>query len=417
MIRPVERSVVWRYILPWNSGLSVAVISTFALLGILLGVGVLITVMSVMNGFRIELVNKIIGVNGHAVVQGFAQEIPDYDAAVRRLMDVEGVDRVVPFIETQAAVTRRNGQGAFALVRGQRPESLSETAITEDTVIDGSLLAFQGDGVILGSRLASRLRARAGDDLTLVVPQGRATPFGVVPRQKRFEIAAIVELGLLQFDEAILVMPLTTAQGFFDRGDTVSHIEVFLDDPEQVDALYPALQAAANGQERIGVVTTWRQIHSQLVSALVVERNVMFLILVLIILIAAFNIVTSLIVLVKNKSRDIAILRTMGMSRGSILRIFIGCGGLIGVLGTLLGAGIGLIFTLNIQAIQDIVERITGRSVWDPEVRYLTDIPAVIEPGQVIAIVLTGLAISVLATLPASAWASWLDPVKVLRFQ
>ncbi|MGF1606786.1 MAG: lipoprotein-releasing ABC transporter permease subunit [Rhodothalassiaceae bacterium] len=417
MIRGVERAVVARYVLPWNSGLSVALIAAFSLIGITLGVAVLIVVMSVMNGFRVELVSKIIGVNGHAVVTGYRGLIEDYDAVAARLETVDGVVRAIPFIEAQAAVTRRTGDGAFALIRGLTPEGLAKTAVEEATIVEGALANYGGDNVILGSGLAAKLRARVGDEVTLVLPQGRPTPFGVTPRLKSFIVGAIVEVGLLQFDEALLVMPLDTAQSFFGREDTVSHVEVFLDDPDRVELLYPALLEAANRAERVGPVTTWRQMHGSLVTALDVERNVMFLILTLIILIAAFNIVTSLIILVKNKSRDVAILRTMGLSRAAVLRIFIGCGAIIGVTGTILGFVAGIVFTRNIQAIQGVIEAVTGTSLWDAEVRYLTEIPAVIEPGQVIAVMVTGLIISLLATLPASLWASWLDPVKVLRYQ
>ncbi|MBK5920465.1 hypothetical protein CCR80_05345 [Rhodothalassium salexigens] len=417
MIRGFERTVALRYILPWNSGLSVGVIAGFSFLGIFLGVAVLIVVMSVMNGFRVELVSKIVGVNGHAIAMGFGGEMRDYQRVADDLAAVDHVERVVPFVEAQVGVTRPGGQGAFALVRGLAPGDLTKTALQPHMVTQGSLDDFGADRIVLASTIAERLGAFAGDPVTLVLPKGRATPMGVAPRLKRFTIAAVVETGLFQFDETLLVMPLDTAQTFFRRGDTVSGITLFLDDANRIDRVAPDLRAVLGGERPVGALSTWRDINSNLVSALDLERKVMFLILTLIIVIAAFNIVTSLIILVKNKSADVAILRTMGARRGAILRIFMACGALVGVTGTLLGAGAGTLFAANIQAIQRGLERLTGAQLWDAEVRYLSEIPAVVQPLEVVGVVAVAFVISLVSTLPASLWASSIDPVKVLRYQ
>jgi len=391
----------------------VSVIAGFSFIGIMLGVATLIIVLSVMNGFRNELLDKIVGMNGHVFIAPIDSPLTDYVDVADAVEALPGVVRAVPTIEGQAFASS-SVQGGGVLVRGVRPQDLVRLEQIATNVVRGSLETFgEEEGVAIGSRLASQLGLQVGDRLTLISPQGAATPFGTAPRIKAYPILALYEVGMTEFDAAFVYMPLEEAQAYFNRGGDVSVIEVFLRDAEAVLAARAAIEGAV---ERPIFLTDWTQRNSSFFSALQVERNVMFIILTLIVLVAALNIVSGLIMLVKDKSADIAILRTMGATRGAVMRIFLITGASIGIVGTLAGLALGVVITLNIQAIQDVVARITNQTLWDPTVRFLSEIPAQIDWAEVGSVLGMAMALSLLATLYPSWRAARLDPVDALRY-
>src|SRR5215210_3072379 len=329
----------------------VSVIAAFSFLGIMLGVGLLIIVLSVMSGFRKELLGKIVGINGHIFIAALDAPLTDYAQVAERVTKVAGVRRAVPLVEGQAfASSPYNGSGV--LVRGVRPEDIAKIEMVAKNLRQGSLGEFGQGGVAIGRRLAEHLSLQVGDTITLATPKGATTPFGTAPRIKGYPVGAIFELGMSEFDATFVFMPLPEAQAFFNREDDVTVIEVFLDNADRVDEARSAIEMAA---ERQVILTDWRQRNRTFFAALEVERNVMFIILTLIVLVATLNIVSGLIMLVKDKSEDIAILRTMGATRGAVMRVFLITGASIGIIGTLAGLGLGLVFAANIQSIQDFV--------------------------------------------------------------
>lgn len=408
---PFEWMIAARYLRTRRREGFVSVIAGFSFLGIMLGVATLIIVLSVMNGFRKELLSKIIGINGHIFIGALDTPLTDYPDLSERISKLAGVRLVVPLVEGQAfASSPYNGSGV--LVRGVRPEDLDKIRAISGNVRQGSLAEFAG-GVAIGKRLADSLSLQVGDTLTLVTPRGASTPFGTSPRVKGYPVRAIFEIGMSEFDATFVYMPLAEAQAYFNRDRDVTVIEVFLDDPERIEEARQAIDMAA---ERPVILTDWRQRNRTFFSALEVERNVMFLILTLIVLVAALNIVSGLIMLVKDKSSDIAILRTMGTTRGAIMRVFLITGASIGVVGTLAGFALGLLITANIQALQDFLSWALNNNLWDPTVRFLSQIPAELNPGEVAVVVLMSLALSLLATLYPSWQAARLDPVQALRY-
>jgi lipoprotein-releasing system permease protein len=390
----------------------VSVIAGFSFLGIMLGVATLIIVLSVMNGFRKELLGKIVGINGHIFVAALDKPLTDYAEVAERVGKLAGIRRAVPLVEGQAfASSPYNGSGV--LVRGVRAEDIRKIEAVAGNVRQGGLADFDEGGVAVGRRLADHLSLQVGDTITLATPKGAATPFGTAPRIKGYQVGAIFELGMSEFDATFVFMPLAEAQGFFNREDDVTVIEVFLHDADRVDEARSAIEMAA---ERPVVLTDWRQRNRTFFAALEVERNVMFIILTLIVLVAALNIVSGLIMLVKDKSADIAILRTMGATRGAIMRVFLITGASIGVLGTLAGFLLGLVFAANIQSIQEFVSWMLNRQLWDPTLRFLSQIPSEINPGEVATVVAMAVLLSLLATLYPSWRAARLDPVQALRY-
>ncbi|MFL5210219.1 MAG: lipoprotein-releasing ABC transporter permease subunit [Microvirga sp.] len=390
----------------------VSVIAAFSFLGIMLGVGLLIIVLSVMSGFRKELLGKIVGINGHIFIAALDAPLTDYAQVAERVTKVAGVRRAVPLVEGQAfASSPYNGGGV--LVRGVRPEDIRRIEAVAGNVRQGSLGGFDEGGVTIGRRLAEHLSLQAGDTITLATPKGAATPFGTAPRIKGYQVAAIFELGMSEFDASFVFMPLSEAQAFFNREDDVTVIEVFLDDADRVDEARQAIEAAVG---RPVVLTDWRQRNRTFFAALEVERNVMFIILSVVVIVAAFNIISGLIMLVKDKSSDIAILRTMGATRGAIMRVFLITGMSIGVAGTLAGFLLGLVFTANIQSIQEFVSWALNRQLWDPTLRFLSQVPSDINPTEVAAVVAMSLVLSLLATLYPSWRAARLDPIAALRY-
>lgn len=415
MVSPYERMIAWRYLRPQKGERFIAVVAGFSLVGIALGVAALIIVMSVMNGFRAELFDRILGVNGHAIIQGYDGRLNNWQPLIETVRKQPGIVRATPLIEQQLMVSRQNrSQGA--IVRGILPRDLARQSIVAQHVLEGSLANFRsGEPVAaIGARLAEKLFVRTGDQITLIAPEGQVTPFGITPRIASYTVVAVFEVGIYDYDNAFVFLPMDVAQTYFAMGDAVGAIEIVVDDPdlvaERMRPLVPQVQP-------VGVISDWRSLNQALFSALEVERNVMFLILTIIILVAAFNIISSLIMLVRAKNKDIAILRTMGASRAAMMRIFVAAGTSIGVIGTLLGLVLGVIVTNNIQAIQHFVARLTGADIWNPEIRFLTEMPAKMDMGEVLTVVAIALLLTLLATLYPSWRAANTDPVQVLRYE
>ncbi|MDA7946610.1 MAG: lipoprotein-releasing ABC transporter permease subunit [Hyphomicrobiaceae bacterium] len=411
---PFEWMIAGRYLRARRKEGFISVIAGFSFLGIMLGVATLIIVLSVMNGFRSELFDKILGLNGHIVIHSMSGRFTDYDDVAQRLRKVEGVKRVLPLIEGQAMVSTTSLANG-ALIRGMSEESLKSLNSISDNIRAGTLDGFDGGkGIAMGTRLANQLRVKVGDKISLLAPRGATTPFGTAPRVKRYTLSAIFEMGMSEYDNSIIFMPLREAQRYFNKPKMVSVLEVLVDQPDAVGFLRPTILEA--GGPTI-YVTDWRQRNASFFSALQVERNVMFLILTLIVLVAALNIISGLIMLVKDKGADIAILRTMGATRGTIMRVFFITGASIGVVGTLAGLVLGIIVCLNAESIREFISYITSTDLFSPELYYLSQLPAEIDPGEVVTVVVMALVLSVLATLYPSWRASTLDPVEALRYE
>ena len=409
-----EWLVAGRYLRAKRQESFISVISGFSLIGIALGVATLIIVMSVMNGFRAELLGRILGLNGHMIVQSTSGSIPNYDAMVGRMRKIPGVTGATPFIEGQVLVNAQ-GESFGALVRGLEPGDLKRLTAVSSTMTPQALADFgKDDSVILGSRLAERLGLAPGMTVTLVAPNGDITPFGSTPRIKTYRVAGTFKIGMSEYDQTYVFMPLNEAQLFFGLGDAVQGVEVMVSKPDEVAAWRNAIARAAGTTVRL---VDWQQMNSSLFGALTVERNVMFLILTLIILVAALNIISGLIMLVKDKGGDIAILRTMGASKGSVMRVFFIAGAFIGTTGTVLGVLIGVVFCANIENIRQFLSRVTGTTLFDPTIYFLSQMPAKIDPYDVIAVIAMALSLSFLATLYPSWRAARLDPVEALRYE
>ena len=392
----------------------ISVIAGFSFLGILLGVATLIIVMAVMNGFRKELLDKILGLNGHLLIQPLDSPLTDWEAVAARISKLQGVVLAAPIVEGQAlASSPFNASGV--LVRGIRVQDLVNLPSIANHILQGTLDGFdQGQGLVVGKRLADQLSVHVGDSLTVVSPRGAVTPMGITPRIKTYKIAAVFEIGMTEYDGAFVFMPLAEAQAYFNRNNDVTAIEVYTTDPDQIDQFRQAVSQAA--QRQIFMID-WRQRNATFFNALQVERNVMFLILTLIVLVAALNIISGLIMLVKDKSSDIAILRTMGASQGAIMRIFLITGASIGVVGTLTGFLVGTIICLNVESIRQFLSWLTNTELFSPELYFLSRLPAEMDPGETGAVVVMALTLSFLATLYPSWRAARLDPVDALRYE
>jgi lipoprotein-releasing system permease protein len=390
----------------------VSVIAGFSFLGILLGVATLIIVMSVMNGFRKELLEKIVGVNGHIFATPIDRPLDDYEQVAARLRRIQGIKLAIPLVEGQALASSQVGNSGV-LVRGVSEADIKSIPFIAGNVRQGTLDGFETTGgVAIGRRLAGSLGLQVGDTITIVTPRGASTPFGTAPRIKAYPVTAIFEIGMSEFDASFVFMPLAESQAYFNRDGDVNVIEVFIDNPDQTQAVRDRIEA---DPPRPLVLSDWRQRNRTFFNALEVERNVMFIILTLIVLVAALNIVSGLIMLVKDKTEDIAIMRTMGASRGTVLRVFLITGAAIGVVGTLGGLVLGVVFANNIKTIMAGINWLFGANLWDPTVRFLSDIPSVIDWREVASVVLMALVLSLLATLYPAWKAARLDPVKALR--
>lgn len=391
----------------------ISVIAGFSFAGIMLGVATLIIVMSVMNGFRTELLSRILGLNGHMFVRGVTSYMTDFDAVAARVQQVPGVLSATPLVDGQVlASTRYNASGA--MVRGMRVEDLKNLKSVSDYIQLGSLDDMTIDHVAIGTRLAQSMGITVGDQITLMSPRGSITPFGTAPRVKAFTVAAIFEVGMSEYDASFIFMPLTEAQNFFRTGDGINALELMIDHPDDVASYaLPVAQAAGTCCD----VVTWQQTNSSFFSALQVERNVMFLILTLILIVAALNIISGLIMLVKDKGRDIAVLRTMGATRGAVMRAFFISGAAIGVVGTLAGFTLGLVFCLNIETLRQWLSELSGTELFSPEIYFLSRMPAEVNATEVMLVVGMALFLSFAATLYPAWRAASLDPVEALRYE
>jgi lipoprotein-releasing system permease protein len=411
---PFEWMVAMRYLRARRKEGFISVIAGFSFIGIMLGVATLIIVLSVMNGFRKELVDKIVGINGHIFIAAIDVPFKDFADVSRKVDALPGVQAALPMVEGQALASTPSVAGGV-LVRGVREEDIKRIPAIANTIRAGTLDGFdQAGGVVIGRRLAEQLFVQPGDSLTLTAPKGADTPFGTTPRNKTYPVVAIFEVGMSEFDAGFVYMPLVEAQGFFNRDEDVSVVEVFLKNPEKVDDGKIAIETAV---ERPILMSDWRQRNRTFFGVLQVERNVMFLILTLIVLVAALNIVSGLIMLVKDKSADIAILRTMGATRGAIMRIFLITGAAIGFVGTLAGFLLGLLISLNVEHIRAGLSRLTNTDLFPKEFYFLSKLPAQVDAGEVATVVIMALVLSLIATLYPSWRAARLDPVEALRYE
>ncbi|MFK5978535.1 MAG: lipoprotein-releasing ABC transporter permease subunit [Rhizobiaceae bacterium] len=409
-----ERMIAGRYLRARRKETFISVIAGFSFIGIMLGVATLIIVMAVMNGFRAELLDRILGVNGHMIVQPIDGELVDYKAISDRINNLEGVRYAISLVEGQALVSSGIG-GSGALIRGISEADLKKIKVISDNIKAGTLEGFDtGEGVAVGIRLANKLGLRVGDDITLISPEGDVTAFGTTPRVKAYPISSVFEIGMSEYDSSFIFMPLEESQLYFNKEDYVSVIEVYVDRPDKIDDLRKPIEEAADRQV---FLVDWKQRNATFFQALEVERNVMFFILTLIVLVAALNIISGLTMLVKDKGKDIAILRTMGATSGAIMRIFFMTGAAIGIFGTLAGFLLGVIVCQNVERIRQFFSWLSGTTVFNPELYFLSQLPADMDVSETITIVSMALGLSLIATLFPAWRAAKLEPVEALRYE
>lgn len=412
ILSPFEWTIAKRYMLPGRGEAVIALVASISIGVVMLSVAMLVIVMSVMNGFRAELIDKITGLNGHAIIQAYGGRLDNWEQVLEEVRATEGVVDASPLID-QPLMATFEGRVEGVNLRGNTPEDIGELA---PNVLMGDINTLQpgANNVAIGSRLATNLGARLGDVITLLNPQGRSTPFGTVPRQVGYTVTAIFEVGIYDYDERFVIMPIPEAQTLLLMGDSIRMIEVTTTDADKVGEILAPLARRLQGQ---AVVTDWKSINISLFEALQVERVAMAFALSVIVLVAAFNILSSLVMLVRSKTRDIAILRTMGATRKSLLKIFVTTGSVIGALGTLAGLILGFLVLLFRQQIVRVIELATGQSLWDPEIRFLTELPAKTNPVEIVLICGMAMGLSFLATLYPAYRAAGTDPVQVLRYE
>ena len=417
MFGPFERAVAGRYLRARKGERFVSIIAIFSLVGIALGVATLIIVSSVMSGFQAELVSRVLGLNGHVTIEAYAGEKIDNFPNLRdRVAALPGVVSVIPTLDGQVLLSGPQGAARGGLARGIDREDLRALHAISRRIVAGSLDAFEGeDAIAIGVGLANLYRLRIGATLTLVSPQGAATAFGTIPRVRAYRVVAIFDAGIAQYNDRVVFMPLPAAQVYFQKPDAVTGMEIRVKDPEQVGAIVAPLRGVLG--ERQVLLRDWQHANDQIIGVLQVQKDTMFIVIGLIILVAAFNVVSSLIMLVKDKRADIAVLRTLGASAGSVQRIFLMCGAFVGVSGTLIGTVLGVVFCRNIVAVQHAVEAMTGGRVFDSSVFMLTTLPDKVDWPDVARVVLLGLGLSLLATLYPSWRAARTDPVEALRHE
>lgn len=419
LVHPVERLLAWRYLRARKRGGFISLTTWFAITGIALGVATLILVTSLMNGIREEMMSRFIGIDGHLTVYSMQGAITDYDSADAIIAAVPGVKQVSPRVEGQVMASA-NGVALGAQVIATPYDALKKRGIYQDALVGGSLVGLEtGEGIVLGERLARNLRLGIGSTVTLISPQGRSTIAGFVPRMKAYPVVGIIKLGVHSLDGALILMPFEEAQIYFklmnpEGVGAASNLEIFADDINHAPQLAKAIGSKLGPQARI---VTWQESNAQVFAALAVQRNVMVVILALIILVAAFNIISSLVMLVKEKRRDIAILRSMGASRGNVQRIFMLAGTWIGLVGTAVGLGLGLVLAAHIDGLRKLVEKLTGQPLLIENIYFLSSLPTKTDANEVIVIVLLAIGLSFLATIYPARSAARLDPAEALRYE
>ncbi|SFT90621.1 lipoprotein-releasing system permease protein [Pseudovibrio denitrificans] len=411
---PFEWMLAGRYLRSRRKETFISIIAGLSFLGITLGVATLIIVMAVMNGFRTELLTKILGINGHVLVQPIDSPLNDYQETSVKLAGIDGVDFAMPFVEGQAMISGPSAD-LGALFRGVHKSDLDKLDLVSGNVLLGTLDGFdEGEGIAIGSRLARQLGVTVGDTVRVITPRGSITPMGMTPRVKGYPVSAIFQIGMSEYDGTIAFMPFNEAQLYFNKEGLATGIEVYADDPDAVGPLRPMIEEEAG---RPVFVSDWRQRNMTFFSALEVERNVMFLILTLIVLVAALNIISGMTMLVKDKGRDIAVLRTMGATRGAVMRIFIITGASIGTIGTFAGFILGTVVCWNIESIRQAISWLTATELFSPELYFLSKLPAEMDPGETASVVIMALVLSLLATIYPAWRAARLDPVEALRYE
>ena len=414
MFNGFERLIALRYLRSRRQEGFISVVTWFSLLGIMLGVATLIIVMSVMNGFREQLLSRIVGVNGHVEVMKPGRALNDYKTLVNLVKSVDGVLTATPIIQGQVLASTPK-RSAGALVRGLAYESLMERPILSNSILKGSLHNFKkGRGILVGSRFANRFDLNIGSRIKLISPQSTNTAMGPVPRTKTVRVSGIFRVGMSEYDSNFIYMPIKVAQLFFRHKDTVSKIEVITDNADRADDYRKAIDKKLWPLARS---LSWQQVNSNFFEALKVERNVMFLILSLIIVVAAFNVISSQVMLVNDKRKGIAILRTMGATKEMILRIFFMTGASVGVLGTLLGGTLGLLFTSNIEGIRQLLQKLLNTELFPAEIYFLSKMPSKVDNFEVFLVLSLALVLSLLASIYPAWKAARLDPVEALRYE
>ncbi len=410
----LEWMIAGRYLRARRREAFISVIAIFSFVGITLGVATLIVVMAVMNGFRAQLIEKILGLNGHLILQPVDTKLTDYSTVAGRISLVPGVKSAVALVEGQALASG-TAMSSGVLVRGLRDEDLPKISGVYNNVRLGTLQDFgKSDGIAIGTRLAASLGLTIGSNLTLVSPRGSVTAFGTSPRVKAYPVVAIFEIGMSEYDSTVALLPFAEAQAYFNMADEASAVEIYLNDADQVGSIRPAIEKAADRQV---LMVDWRQRNMTFFSALEVERNVMFLILTLIVLVAALNIISGLTMLVREKGHDIGILRTMGATRGTIMRVFFITGASIGTVGTLAGFALGIVINLNVETLRQLISGLTRTELFSPELYFLSQLPAKMDLGETISVILMALGLSFLATLYPAWRAARLDPIEALRYE